>query len=83
MEEAEAYCPPGLPLPKIGHDRGLGITSIRVIARPSSFAPTGENRRTLASLQGDSVGPTIIKSPLPGDSHSRRFVCWASDPVQR
>jgi hypothetical protein len=28
--EAEVYCPPGAPLPNIAHDRGHGITSIRV-----------------------------------------------------
>jgi hypothetical protein len=30
MEEAEAYCPPGVGLPTVAHDRGHGITSIRV-----------------------------------------------------
>jgi hypothetical protein len=30
MEEANAYSPPGMPLPNVTHDRGHGITSVRV-----------------------------------------------------
>ena len=30
MDEAEAYGPPRLPLPTAAHDRGHGITSLRV-----------------------------------------------------
>jgi hypothetical protein len=30
MREAHAYCPPGAPLPNVAHDRGHGITSLRV-----------------------------------------------------
>jgi hypothetical protein len=30
MNEAEAYCPSGVGLPTVAHDRGHGITSIRV-----------------------------------------------------
>jgi hypothetical protein len=29
-KEADAYCPPGSPLPNVAHDRGHGITAIRV-----------------------------------------------------
>jgi hypothetical protein len=30
MNEAEAYSPPGMPLPNVAHDRAHGVTSIRV-----------------------------------------------------
>jgi hypothetical protein len=29
MDEANAYYPPGLPLPTVAHDRAHGITSLR------------------------------------------------------
>jgi hypothetical protein len=37
MNEAEAYCPPGVGLPTVAHDRGHGITAIRVYCSAGLF----------------------------------------------
>ena len=30
MNEGDAYCPPGMPLPKVAHFRAHGVTALRV-----------------------------------------------------
>jgi DNA-binding CsgD family transcriptional regulator len=39
MEEAQAYCPPGVGLPTVAHDRGHGITSLRVYCAAGLVCP--------------------------------------------
>src|SRR6476620_10849954 len=43
MDKADTYSPPGLPLPTVAHNRGHGITSLRVStwsARIRRFSPS-------------------------------------------
>jgi hypothetical protein len=37
MDEADAYAPPGSPLPTVAHDRAHGITSLIVLQRGYSL----------------------------------------------
>jgi hypothetical protein len=68
MEEAEAYCPPGLPLPTVAHDRGHGIASLRVYCAAGLVCANWKDF-TLEELQL-SDGMVMIHIP-----RHRRFVC--------
>jgi hypothetical protein len=39
MEEPNAYSPPGMPLPTVAHDRGHGITAVRVYCAAGLVCP--------------------------------------------
>lgn len=39
MDQADAYAPPGMPLPTVAHDRGHGITSLIVYCAAGTVCP--------------------------------------------
>lgn len=68
MDEADTYSPPGLPLPTVAHDRGHGITSLRVYCAAGLVCPHSRVF-TFDQLQlTDDM--TMIHIP-----RYRRFVC--------
>jgi hypothetical protein len=67
MDKAEAYDPPGLPLPTVAHDRGHGITSLRVHCAAGLVCPNSKIFTLELRLTDDM---TIMHIP-----RHRRFVC--------
>jgi hypothetical protein len=68
MEESEAYTPPGAGLPTIAHDRGHGITSLRVYCAAGLVCP---NSRVF-TFDELRLSDDMVMIHIP---RVRRFVC--------
>lgn len=68
MEEADLYCPPGVPLPTVAHDRGHGITSLRVYCAAGLVCVHWKD----FSFEELRLTDEMIMLHIP---HLRRFVC--------
>jgi hypothetical protein len=67
MDESDAYCAPGSPLPNVAHDRGHGITSIRIYCEGLYCAHWG-----IFSFDELRVPDELPVIHIP---RMRRFVC--------
>jgi hypothetical protein len=68
MDEAEAYNPPGLPLPTVAHDRGHEITSLRVYCAAGLVCPHSR----VFTFDELSLPDDMTMTHIP---RYRRFVC--------
>lgn len=68
MHEANAYAPPGMPLPTVEHDRGHGITSLIVYCAAGTVCPHSK----VFTFDELRLTDDMVMVNIP---RRRRFVC--------